>query len=157
MLALVVGIWGYVGLQLVGGTGGDEDILPEEEFNPNENPVINMGKNEKLLLNYSDPFLKEEVRPVSVPVVKKTNVPAKTESVKKEEKPAPPAYTWPHIVYKGLIQNKTHPDKLVGVIVINGQERIIRKGERLDELSVASIERNKVELEHEKEKKIFVK
>lgn len=152
-MVLVVGIWGYVGLQFFNGPGEEEEEWMGDETTGVERPMINMGKKQELQLNYADPFLKEETRPV-VPIRKND---APKSPPKKEEKVIPPAYTWPNIVYKGLIQNKTQPDKLIGVIVINGQERIVRKGEKINELSVASIEKNRVELAYEKEKKVFVK
>lgn len=156
MLVLTAGVWGYVGLQFFSGQGGDEEEVLPEETAQEQRPVLHF-KQEELLLNYSDPFLKEEARPAIIPVKNSQAAPVKPMPVKKEEKIIPPAYTWPNIVYKGLIQNKNQPEKLIGVIVINGQERIVRKGEKINELSVASIERNKVELAYEKEKKVFVK
>jgi len=157
MLVLTLGVWGYVGLQFFNGQGGEEEEMVSEETVQAERPAIHLGQKQELLLNYNDPFLKDEIRPVTVPSKNKNTLPVKSLPVKKEEKIVPPVYTWPSIVYKGLIQNKSQPDKLIGVLVINGQERIVRKGEKINELSVASIERNKVELAYEKEKKVFVK
>lgn len=156
MLLLVAGIWGYVGYNFFGGGPSGDDDVYIEEVNTQEITPIRMGKQEKLLLNYPDPFLKDEARP-AVSIKKTSTQPVKTTPVKKEEKTVVPAYAWPNITYRGLIQNKTQPDKMIGVIVVNGQEKIIRKGEKIDELVVSNMEKGKVELAHEKEKKVFVK
>lgn len=124
-------------------------------------PVINNREWQFLTLpdfmHYSDPFLKNEARPAVI--VNSIKQPVK-QPVKKAEKPVEvmaTAYKWPVVAYKGLIQNKTQADKMLGIIVLNGSERTVRKGETVEGLTVSAMDKNKVELVHEKEKKIVVK
>lgn len=156
MLLLTAGIWGYVGLQFFSGQNNDADDFADDPDPGKPVPVLHIEKTGKLLLNYPDPFLREDAKPLT-PMTKTSKPAVKFPPPKKEAKTILPAFTWPSIVYKGLIQNKNHPEKLIGVILIDGQEKIIREGEKINGLSISSIEKNSIEIACEKEKKVFSK
>ncbi|HYG49479.1 MAG TPA: hypothetical protein VD905_01200 [Flavobacteriales bacterium] len=155
MLLAVVLIWGYVGYRFIGGMGSDEEELLAEDTPVEETSVIRINAKQKLLLNYTDPFLKQDIKPAPI----KTGGKPLPQPIKKIEKPVVPVnnFNWPTVLYKGLIQNQSHPDKLLALVIVNGKEHIVRKGERVEDLLVTNIDKNKVELVHDQEKKVFGK
>jgi hypothetical protein len=155
MLLAVIGVWGYVGYSFFAGGDSDDVFLETDTYVEPKQAKIKIDIKQKLSLDYPDPFLKEDVRSV----VKNTNnTQVKKTVVKKLETPVVAStFNWPSISYKGLIKNQSHPEKVLGLILINGQERIVRNGEKVDDLVVMNISKNNVELAHEKEKKVFGK
>lgn len=154
LVLAVILVWGYVGYRFFAGIEQQEDVYAENSIAEESLQPINIDTKGSLHLNYPDPFLKTDHKPImtkSIPVQ-----PKKVEK-KKEVLPPPSTFNWPTIAYKGLIQNQNHPEKLLGLVIINGRERIIRKGEKLEELTVITIDKTKVELQFEKEKRTFSK
>lgn len=154
LLIAVITIWGYVGYRFMGGMSSEEDeFLADEEISEEASPV-KINTSQPLLLNYTDPFLKSEIKPAPIQTGGKPLQP-----IKKIDKPVVPVstYSWPAIAFKGLIQNQNHPEKLLALVLVNGKERIVRKGEKVDELVVTNIDKHKVEFLHENEKREFRK
>lgn len=155
MLLAVIGIWGYVGYSFFAGEGPTEEIYTDN-FSLPKTHKVKIDITQKLRLDYPDPFLKSDVNPA--PVKSNPTTVVKKTIVKKETPPVIVSnFTWPSISYRGLIKNQSHPEKVLGLIMINGQERIVRNGEKVDDLVVMNITKTNVELVHEKEKKVFGK
>jgi hypothetical protein len=150
LLLAVVAIWGYVGYRFVGGVNNEDEDLLTDELLPEEMAPVKIKTNQKLVLNYPDPFLKTENKPAPI----QTGSRPLQNPIKKIEKPVVPVtnFEWPTVQYKGLIQNQSNPTKLLALLVINGKEQIVKKGEKIEFLIINNIDKDKVEIVHEKEK-----
>ncbi len=155
MLLAVIGVWGYVGYSFFAGGDCDEAFFTNEEYIEPKAIKIKVDTKQKLSLDYTDPFLKDDVRPVA----KNTNTSQiKKNVVKKVEAPiVVSSYNWPKISYKGVIRNQSSPNKILALVIVNGGERIVRVGEQIEGAVVLNISSNKIELEHGKEKIQFNK
>lgn len=155
LLLAVIGIWGYVGYNVFAGMDSDDDSTDEAFMEINEAMPIQIDAKQELLLNYPDPFLKSTNAPVVI--IKRQII--KEKKIEKKIVPTQETstYTWPAITYKGIMKNQNHPEKILGLVVVNGKECIVRKGESVNDLVVLTIDKNKVELQHEKEKRSFAK
>lgn len=151
LLLAVIGIWGYVGYSFFSGTSGEETIAETNlDMGLNEISGDKFAKKE-LKLNYTDPFLKKkEIKPVQGSYKKSV-------IAQKIEKKEVPTYSWPDIIYKGLILNQSNNAKKLGIVLVNGKESIIREGEVISDVVVIAFDKQKVELKHEKESRIFQK
>ena len=136
MVPINLVLWCYIGYKIYMWGKDEEYNIPEEkvlapaDLNKDSN-------NYQLVLNYPDPFLKEEPRNKPVRTNLSVNTKPQVNSVSKKnniEVPNPPK----DIKYLGLIQNK-NSGVTTALISINGKSYIIKKGEVIEGINFESI------------------
>jgi len=154
LLVAVVAIWGYVGYRFLGGGVNEDEELENISFEKSSPQIASM-KNITLKFDYEDPFLKFVTKPSQKAISIATN--KRPVQLPKKEEVVVQNYVWPSIQFKGLIKNQNQPEKVLGLLIINGQERIVRIGETVNDLQVLLIKKDRVELQHLNEKKVYLK
>ena len=149
MLPLVILVWSFVFYQLF-GSFFTTPIYAKEEFKP----IVNIAEIKKdtffIVADYRDPFLGKKRKRKS----QKFGVAGKkrigTKKTPKTEKP------WPGIIYKGMIKNNSS-DRRVGILSVGGREYLIKEKEIVAEVTILSINKHRVSLRFQKEKKTITK
>lgn len=155
-LAVVI-IWGYVGFQFINGMSAEEEELSLDELTDSSPTPIKLNTKQALKLNYQDPFLKSQI--ISQKKIVPTVNQQKPSSIKKTE--AIPTiittFNWPVITYKGLIQNQNRTNRVLGLIQIDGKECLVKPGEKINNLLITSIKKDKVEISADGQTKSFLR
>lgn len=150
LLTLVILIWGHIGWTIYQQFKGQEkseniaDYLTPKRLNSSQKV-----EEYKLLLSYSDPFLKKTHQPKikeSATMNKKENVPIQYFSPQKTESP------WPKITYKGNITNAS-TGRTVAVLSVNKHNGLLSVGEKLQNISVEAIHHDSIFLKKQNEVK----
>ena len=104
------------------------------------------------MANYRDPFLGKTAVSGQVKTTGGLSLPKNT----KKATPAPiSAANWPQVVYGGMIQKKQ--GQPLALMQINGQDYLLKAGEKALDISVLVIHRDSVVLSWNKQKRSFKK
>jgi Tfp pilus assembly protein PilP len=137
MLPVNICLWSYIGYLIYQGTG-DSEVIRSTEAAVSILKINDDTSTYKLVLNYPDPFLKEE----SNYRTKQNNSdsPQAKDSKPKHSKNTVPIPSVPvkDIRYLGLIQNKTS-GVTTALITVNGKSFIVKKGEVVEGINFVSI------------------
>ena len=141
LISVVVSIWLLVALKASGNLFSKEDPLAEME--DTALPDIQTPQkliNEKLQLNYRDPFLRDAPKTVvkiqtgnSSNTIKNKN--SKVEKILTKEIPP--------IKFFGLIRN-TGTNKMVAIVSVNNQEKRMLPGESFNDIKLEKITRDSI-------------
>jgi hypothetical protein len=153
LIVVVVSIWGFVALKATGNLFASEDTLTQTD--DSALPEVQEPKkltDEKLQLNYNDPFLgnsyKSEVKsPVNNSSVKIKNQKTKVEKIVSKE--------FPPVKFFGLVRN-TGTNKMVAIVSVNNQEKRMLSGETFNEVKLEKITRDSILVSWNKNK-LFIK
>lgn len=152
LLPLVLGLWGYIGWKIVDGLQGDEATSYNVPAVSLLNDTLAVPETYTLQANYRDPFLGKSVTSFSgsggSAMPKKNTSPKKTIT-------QPAITNWPVIVYGGMIQKKQ--GQPLALLQVNGQDYLLKTGEKAADISVISIHRDSVVLNWNKQKRGFKK
>ena len=149
MLPIIILVWGLVFYQLFSYFFSSPTYAREEtkiDINIDAIQVDTFS----IVADYRDPFLgkKATSNRVASTYVNRIN---KTNRIS----PQPPKSTnkpWPIIKYKGMIKNN-NSEKRVGIVNINGKERLVKEGDILNDLKVVSIAKKSIIVSFQKEQK----
>jgi hypothetical protein len=141
LLPLAVVIWGFIIFRVM------EQVDPDVEISGSVLPVPKFQgdslqkKGFKLLLNYADPFLSNEVE--------------REMDLIPEQNPNPESHKmrtwyWPNMQYGGCIQNKR---KAVGILQLNSKNLLVQEGKVYDGYEVSKIYTDSIVMKREKEKR----
>jgi hypothetical protein len=124
LLALVLGIWGFLGFKIVGAMNPDENIpiisAVPKAFTPKE---IKKRETFEIAANYRDPFLG---------TLPKSNLPKKVVRKKVVKKPALPKK---NIAYSGSVGQNGSNNRMY-FVSIDGQQHIMSKNESIGEVTL---------------------
>ena len=149
MVPLVLLIWGYAIYALIGVSGGDK-IVSASTFAIEMPDDLQLSADSfELNLNYKDPFLKgvkykSESMKNNDSQVSNTNEPKSNKVIQQT--------TWPKLIYKGTIKNKAS-NKLIAILEINGNEALLKEGEKYLEVDLMKILQDSVYLAYQNERK----
>jgi hypothetical protein len=139
-------VWGLIIYKIMSGLDKDENKAAKPQLSA---AVTNETVSDTFSINptYRDPFLGKTIKPVTVSTspVKQVAVPV-----------VRPQLQWPAIVYSGTIANKNLKKEMV-LIQINGQEYMMRQGEKVNDVELFKIYKDSIEVHFSKEKKIIHK
>lgn len=143
LLVLVLAIWGYFIVSLVGDLSGGDDI---ENSALSIESTVSYKANERetfeLIENPRDPFLGKATKKQ-----KSANSPSfKTNTS---------ATNWPNVVYKGSISGVGNATRFV--LAVNGNEHLLSKGQSAAKLTLISGSEEEVKLGYEGQTKTFTK
>jgi hypothetical protein len=116
----------------------------------------------QLSLNYEDPFLKTVgANHHAAHINDESKTRKKIQPVKSSPtKPIPPPpapIKWPELTFKGIIQNKKKGEVL-GIISINGSDRIIKTNDPMGDFIIESIRKDQILVKHlEGETKVYAR
>lgn len=151
MLPLVVLVWGFVLYQLFGSFFSPPNYA-KEEFKP----IVNIAEIKKdtflIVADYRDPFLGKKVRRR----VKSSGAVSKNRTGTRKTKTSKTEKVWPVIIYKGMIKNN-NSDRRVGILNVGGKEYLIKEKDIVGEVTILSINKNKVNVRFQKENKTIAK
>lgn len=145
LIFTVAGVWAAIIYRIVHGLSGPAVArmaparVPAEVMRPNEDTF-------HLYADYPDPFLPEEDAGKADSIAKKAAVTPGTPAGMGTVPPAPPltAEMVAGIVqYNGIISNPGKKTK-VGIITIRGKEYLVRENDRIGDVRVRRIEKNKI-------------
>ncbi|MBN1115640.1 MAG: hypothetical protein JXA77_00425 [Bacteroidales bacterium] len=157
LVCLVAIIWGVVAFKIFNHI--HQATIVDEEFIPGSgNSQIKLQFNEKpkLLLNYDDPFLKENVYQSNTKTTNRVvydvssgNISGRIKTnnslTPKEE------IIWPGISYSGIILNdKTHEE--LTIVEISDKTFLMREGEIQDEVELVKAYADSIIVEYKKKK-----
>lgn len=156
LLIAVICIWGYVIMQFINGVHSSETETEEGIAIAQSSNLIKIDHNLTLRLNYPDPFLKSFNTMTSLTTITKPKKSTNTIKIQPINQTSTNVI-WPEVSFKGLIKNQNHPEKTLGLIVINKSEHIVRKNDRINELIILNINKNSIDIQLEKETRTFKK
>lgn len=141
LICVVVSIWGFVALKATGNLFASEETLSETE----ETALSNVQTpqkltNEKLQLNYRDPFLGNSAKSEVKVQIDNSTSKIKTQKTKIEK---PLTKEIPPIKFFGLIRN-TGTNKMVAIVSVNNQEKRMLPGESFNDIKLEKITRDSI-------------
>lgn len=157
LLPLVILIWGAIVYKIIASYLEKDSSGYISKSDDKTVLKINKTDTFSLLLNYSDPFLKEGSMVTAKPAYDYSkSVPIKQNaSIVKEKKNTSPI-TWPAIVYCGLIKNKQN-NKSCSIIKINGKEQIMNVGDIYNDVTLIKVFKDSVIVQYKNSKKTIIK
>lgn len=149
LIPAVIFVWGMIVYKIVMASGGNEnEFFPIAEFTkakPNE--VLN--DTFSIHPDYRDPFSGNQVKKTSISI---TPGPQKIQKVI-----APVAIAkWPEIIYGGIVKNQKSNKQLV-LMQVNGQSKMMKVGESVDNIELTKVFRDSIEVKFGKEKRYIKK
>lgn len=149
LIVVVIGIWAIVALKATGGFFANEKAETVAE-NTMMEPNIAPKKiaNEKLNLNYPDPFLGT----INQPIIKNNNPIIKTDKERPTKTETLKSLNWPTVSYYGSVKN-TNKNKMVAILSINNHEKRMLPGEMFQEIKLEKITGDSVLVSWGKNKK----
>lgn len=148
-MPVIILVWGLVFYQLFSYFFSSPTYAKEEttlEVNVDEIKADTFS----IVANYRDPFLGKKIRTY-------TATSANTNQINKSKRktsnqPTPTNKPWPIIKYKGMIKNN-NSEKRVGIVKIDGKERLVKEGDVLNDIKVLSIGKQSIKVKFQKEQK----
>lgn len=141
LIAVVVAIWALVGLKATGKLfSGDETMEGVEETVVSAESSPQKWTNEKLQLNYPDPFLGTTARPE---VKKQTSNQISVTYTPKVKIEKPITNEAPIVRFFGLVRN-TGTNKMVAIVSISNQEKRMLAGETYKDIKLEKITRDSI-------------
>lgn len=153
LLPLVLGLWCYIGWKIYDGLKDSDNTnfnVPVAAVFSDSVPV---PESYTLQANYRDPFLGDLAR--TAPAVVSGANGAVKPNVQKTSTPPPSAANWPAITYGGVIQKKQ--GQPLALLQVNGQDYLLKAGEKTLEVNVISIHRDSIVLQWNRMKRVFKK
>lgn len=135
LLAGTVVVWGSIIYRIVTAVSGQG---PANTYVAPPSPArISMTLPQKyiLLMDYPDPFLKDEVTD-TLPAVQSAPVVAP---------PPPPPIDVSFVQYAGMISNLDAPKK-VALVIIHGQDKMVQQGEVVDEVKIKELKKDEIKV-----------
>ena len=158
VLPLVVLVWGYVFYQLFTYFVKEPNVAL-----PVATEKIDIEKMEvdtfSILADYRDPFLgkvKRTTKRTTTNQYKGSANPVRRNNVIRSGNKPVQVKEWPEVVYQGMIKNNNSQHK-VGIIQIDGQEHLVRKGDQINEMKIVDLNKGKIEVKYGKETKQFTR
>jgi len=157
LFPLVIIVWGaivYKGIAYYLENDSSSGVDKIEELTTLK---INQADTFSLLLNYADPFLKESVSELPVPVYENSpTLSVKKSTVIVKEKKDNTPITWPTILYCGIFKNKQN-DKICSIIKINGTEHLMKVGDTYSDVSLIKLYKDSAIVQYKNIKKTLSK
>lgn len=155
LLTLVLSIWGYIGVKIVGNLSDTDEFNSSQAFNLPEFNNSNIGKEEYLLsLDYKDPFLKPKHNRQSraTPQINQNKNRTQKKVLSKPQKKSIP---WPAINFKGSVENK-NGDAPLYIVEINKVNYFYKLQEINKDLKLIKASSDSIQLEFmAKDKRVF--
>lgn len=150
MLPIIILVWGFVFYQLFSyffssPTYATEKVETKIDIDEIKKDTFS------IVANYRDPFLGKKIRE-SKPIV--TNYTSRSNTKKRTKPTQVTNQAWPVIHYKGMIKNN-NSKKRVGIVDMEGKERLVKEGDVLNEVKFLSIGKTQVKVSFNKEQKII--
>lgn len=154
LLFLVLVIWGTILYKIFFYTESEAEAFSLDKTNltkitPDTTDTFSLS------LNYSDPFLKENVRSNYIP--KSTSPTRKNSHVKPttiKNNPSTPQVVWPKVKYEGLIKSNNNS---TAILSINGATQFLKVGDSFNDVKVESITKDSVIVSYHKNCKTIKK
>ena len=146
LISVVISIWLLVGLKATGNLFSNEEVTDaEDEMVLSDTKSPQKLMNEKLLLNYRDPFLGLEYQVStnnsnSQVSVNNSNVSRNNRNQRKE---IPITKEIPPVKFFGLVRN-TGTNKMVAIVSVNNQEKRMLTGETFNEIKLEKITKDSI-------------
>lgn len=154
LIALVIGIWGYVGYSL---------FQPEEEFviqevSEYDNTEVEDHKeaSTQLDLDYKDPFLDRKILAIREKISRPPTQPSN--SYKRPIQPKPIVkkkgeefINWPNIRYAGTI------NEYLGLVKFNGKKIFVKKNDIFKDVRFVSFNNDSLKIEYKKKLRSYPK
>lgn len=153
LVPLLILVWGLIIQQIVSGVDDSEPMVTPVQTVKNISKPVKDTSNYVLLLDYKDPFKAGHANVVREQKNEAitTNRPARVPKPIKESKPI----VWPTLKYGGMV--KSSNKKEVGLLMINGRNHLIKKGDLVKGISIINCTKSEVELSYQNEKKTLNK
>lgn len=149
LVPLVLGIWSLIIFRVFDLTQNQSMVINKNVLPIIKSDTLMYRKTEKLLLNYTDPFLK------NIPKKSVSENQSGTVSLfKTNPEPKKRVVNWPEIKYRGIIANK---NKRLAIIKINNRKVVTASNKTINGITVKTIYNDSVIIEKEKEFKTFYK
>lgn len=155
LLFLVLVIWGTILYKIFFYTESESETFSMgktslTKITPESSDTFSLS------LNYSDPFLKENVRSNSIS--KSSTSTRKSGQVKpttiKNNPSTSPQVVWPKVKYEGLIKNNNNS---TAILSINGSTQFLKIGDSFNDVKVESITKDSVIVSYHKNSKTIKK
>ena len=136
LIAGVTLVWGLIIYRIVSGMGGDDYKMPFAQKQETFQYAVQTDSF-ALIADYPDPFIPDDSEPALV-------------QVQTDEKVVPgggtaPSFDKTMIQYHGMIANPDTKLKLA-TITIKGKDHLVREKEKVDEITIRKIERERLVL-----------
>jgi hypothetical protein len=157
LLPLVIIVWGAIVYKIMANYLEDDsfDIISEKD--DATSLKINNVDTFSLLLNYSDPFLKEGVLATTTQATDYSQtIPVKQSTTSIKEKKDNTPVTWPVVVYCGLIKNK-ESNKSCSIFKICGTEHIMNAGDTYSDVTLLLVYKDSAIVQYKNIKKTIFK
>lgn len=156
LLSVVVGVWGYVIYRVFSAVSGDEEQIITSNrpisIAPQDLEYYTIKDSASLSLSYRDPIynstnvLDEEI--------------LETETINPYTSDPYAVYVEPEpqidISYQGFIENESNK-KRIAMVTIAGQQYMMAKGDRQQEITVRNIQADRIIITHKNETKTIFK
>lgn len=149
LLPLVAVIWGLIIYRMVDFTKTKPHIFNSGNADVLSSDSVLYPKQQKLLLNYSDPFLKNIAQSS-----KAENSNGAISLFKTNPEPEKKVVVWPTISYGGIIENKSGQ---LAIIKIDEKKIVTSQSQTVGGMVIKYIYRDSIVIEKEKELKTFFK
>lgn len=140
LIVIVLGVWGTIGYQLYSGFIHSPVKINSSKLNVSGPSVQNNQYN--LTFEYTDPFLKPEVRKMTVPRVSEKK---RTEHSEVKQGQLRIFIDWSKIEYLGVIHNASQ-NIPVATVRIFGNEFYVRENEKIDIFTIVKILNDSIQL-----------
>jgi hypothetical protein len=157
LLPLVILIWGAIVYKVLANYFENDSSSLNSKNDDITSVKISKTDTFSLMLNYSDPFLKEGVSVSTLPVPDYSqSKPVKQIAATVKEKKDNTIVTWPAIIYSGLIKNKLS-NKTCSIIKINGAEHLMNVGDTYNDVTLIKIFKDSAIVQYKNIKKTIFK
>ena len=144
LLPVVLAIWGMIGYRIFSSLKKKEAVTDSYQVIDTEKNIEGTIDTFSINADYTDPFLHQVVSIEKRPASPK---------VQKENKPIIPV-AWPDIIFRGIIKNP-QAKRQTALIVINGKDYLMKAGEKNENIMLARVFKDSVEVVFGKDKKIL--
>lgn len=149
LIPMVLGVWGIIIFRVLDMTRVPATEKTFEFIIANNTDSLILEKPKKLLLNYSDPFLR------MLPKAEKDRENAGAISLfNNDPEPERKEIIWPEIKYQGIIENE---NKKVAILKIDEAKFLVSKSQIFNGMTVKMIYKDSIAIEKNREVKTFYK
>jgi len=150
LLPLTLFIWGMIVYKIVFDTNTQEENTSFVQNANRKKTAAVPPDTFELLLNYPDPFLKDERRKVTTPSNSPISAPPKT------DKKAEQTVNWPKLKYEGSVRHVKEGVTLA-IVNINGTSKFMKAGETVDNVKLIQIYNDSITVNFQTQKRTVKK
>ena len=150
LLPLTLIIWGMIVYKIFFNTDTQEESSSFVQSKRVKNSAVTSTDTFTLLLNYTDPFLKQErrVTPNNGSTTKKTTEPKPQKNTE--------VLNWPIVKYGGLVKQVNKENELA-IVSINGSSTFMKTGETVNDIKLIRIYNDSIIVSFQTQKRTIKK